>query len=125
MGKFAYNYDYKALEDKPSPYFLAYSNFFALFIAKAKFFVVLSMLKIPLGIAKWFPYVKEVFDIKDQLDGHYGKVVDDRRKALEAMSPEEQKKQTDVLAKILLAPERDFEYTKEDIVVRNIVCISS
>jgi hypothetical protein len=114
MGKFAYNYDYQALDDSPSPHFLNYGRLIDLIGTQALLFHLFNMHP---ETVKDLPHYKELYMRVQNLHNHIKEVIEKRRKELLAMTPEETKLQVDVLAKILTTENRAFEYSDEDIAV--------
>lgn len=130
MGKFAYNYDYKALEDTPSPFFLNYGSLIKLISAKSLLFHLFNLHpeSFPLSfLTKFYPDTIKLFnhhrgfhEATQKLYDHMRDIIEKRRDELDAMTEEEVQEQTDVLAKILKKENRSFEYTDKDITVQSI-----
>lgn len=114
MGKFAYNYDYHALDDIPSPHFLNYGRLIELMGTPALLFHLANLHP---ETVKSLPHYKELYSRGQDLHNHMKEVIAERREELVAMSSEDVHIQTDVLAKILDTDNRTFEYTDEDIAV--------
>lgn len=122
MGKFAYNYDYQALDDKPSSHFLNYGRLIDLIGTPALLYHLFNLHPQSSAVSflsdfKMLSHYKELSAANQKLYDHVKEIIVKRSEELEAMSPEGVALQTDVLAKILKTKNRNFEYTDEDITV--------